>query len=120
MTTNALTPLSLKRGTSATLTVTIPDSIDPAGAVVFMTVKPSEITRRKLDDDSLAIMKIVLTERTGRVFTKDIVPDDTKDQQPGRYVYGFTVKDAAGNILGTKANGEFVLEPRDTANTEVD
>lgn len=114
----ALKPLSLKRGTSSTITVTIPDALEPAGATVYFTVKPSEVTQSLQDSDNLAIFKKTITERTGRTFTKDIDPDDTKNATPGRYVYGITVKLANGEIYGTSAEGKFIIKPRDTADTE--
>jgi len=115
-----LPPLSHKRGTSSTLTVTVPVEIDPVDATVFFTVKTAEVVEALYDNDSQAILKKILTEHTGRVFTKDIDPADTNNVQPGTYVYGITVKDATGQILGTKANGRFIIEPRDTADVDGD
>lgn len=120
MPSNALPPLSLKRGTTSSLSITIPDDVDPSGATVFFTVKPIEVTTSQNDSDSYAIFKKEITDRTGRVFTTDIDPEDTDDAKPGAYVYGITVKDATGQILGTKANGPFVISPRDTADTDSD
>jgi len=111
-------PLNLKRGTSSTLSITIPNDIDPDGTTVFFTVKQSATTRRLDDSDRYAIIKKTLTERTGRTFTIEIEPDDTNRAEPGNYVYGITVKDADGKIVGTKADGQFTLDPRDTADVE--
>jgi hypothetical protein len=112
---NQPAPLSLKRGTTSTLTITIPAEIEPDGATVFFTVKHAETTRRIDDSDRYAIIKKTITDRVGRIFSTEIEPDDTNQAEPGTYVFGITVKDADGVILGTKANGQFIIEPRDTA-----
>jgi hypothetical protein len=110
-----LQPLPLKRGTSATLSITLPTELDPVDAIVFFTVKPGEVVESKYDNDNQAILKKIITEHTGRVFSVSIDPADTNDVTPGNYVYGITVKNAAGEILGTRADGQFIIEPRDTA-----
>lgn len=115
-----LPPLEHKRGTTSTITITLPAEIDPVDATVFFTVKPAEVIESLYDHDSQAILKKIITEHTGRVFSKDIDPADTNDVTPGNYVYGITVKDAAGEILGTKANGSFIIAPRDTADVDGD
>lgn len=115
-----LPPLSLKRGTSSTITVTIPAEIDPVDTTVFFTVKTREVVEALYDNDSQAILKKIITTHTGRVFTSDIDPADTNNVTPGTYVYGITVKDATGEIYGTKANGRFTIEPRDTADVDGD
>lgn len=115
-----LPPLEHKRGSSSTLTITLPVEIDPTDATVFFTVKTSEVVESLYDNDSQAILKKIITTHTGRVFTSDIDPADTNDATPGNYVYGITVKDATGQILGTKANGRFTIEPRDTADVDGD
>ncbi len=115
-----LPPLSLKRGTSSAITVTVPVEIDPVDTTVFFTVKTAEVVEALYDNDSQAILKKIITTHTGRVFTADIDPADTNNVTPGTYVYGITVKDADGQILGTKANGRFVIEPRDTADVDGD
>lgn len=120
MASTALPPLSLKRGTTSSLSITIPTELDPVDAIVFFTVKPAEVVTAKYDNDSQAILKKIITTHTGRNFTTDIDPEDTNDVTPGTYVYGITVKDATGQILGTKANGKFVIEPRDTADVDGD
>ncbi len=112
---NQPAPLSLKRGTTSTLSITIPTELEPAGATVFFTVKHAETTRRVDDSDHYAILKKTITDRVGRTFSTEIEPADTNSAEPGNYVFGITVKDATGQILGTKANGQFVIEPRDTA-----
>lgn len=115
-----LPPLSLKRGSSSGITITLPVEIDPAGATVFFTVKPSEVVEAQYDNDSQAIFKKIITDHTGQIFAADIDPADTTNETPGIYVYGITVKDATGQILGTKANGKFTIEPRDTADVDGD
>jgi len=110
-------PLTYKRGTTSTITVVIPDSIDPTGATIFFTVKPREVMRSQFDDDSQAIFKKTITTHTGRTFTDTINPEDTDETAPGRYGYGITVKLANGDILGTSADGVFIITPRDTADT---
>jgi hypothetical protein len=115
-----LPPLSLKRGTSSSISITLPDEITADGATVFFTVKPAEVVAAQYDNDSQAIFKKIITEHTGQVFSKDIDPEDTNNETPGTYIYGITVKDATGQILGTKATGKFVIEPRDTADVDGD
>lgn len=115
----ALPPLNLKRGTTSTLSVTLPDAIDPTGATVFFTVKSTQVIESQYDSDTLAIFKKKITAHTGRVFSAAIDPEDTSEAIPGNYKYGFTVVDATGQVLGTKANGQFTIEPRDTADVEV-
>lgn len=111
-------PINIKRGTTQTLTITLPIAINPVGATVYFTVKDKDDIQKLEDSDSLAIIKKILTNPTGQVFTDTIDPADTNDRTPGRYVYGITIKNAAGEILGSKANGLFILEPRDTADVE--
>lgn len=115
-----LPPIEHKRGSSSTITVTLPVELDPVDATVFFTVKPAEVVEALYDHDSQAILKKIITTHTGRVFSAAIDPADTNNVTPGNYVYGVTIKDADGQILGTKTNGRFTIEPRDTADVDGD
>lgn len=80
------------------------------GGTAYLTVKPASAVNTDDVNDTAAVIKKdveIVTHPENGIITFNLVPEDTVNVTPGKYVWGAQTKEADGTIT------EFIFNPED-------